>query len=48
LSAGNSQTNAVRWLRFQADPTRRAHRRGSFGKIFEQNLLVGRFFDKVV
>jgi hypothetical protein len=41
----------LRWLRFQADPARRAHRRdrvAGTGKFFERYRLVDRFFDKVV
>ena len=41
----------LRWLRFQADLARRAHRRGRVadsGKNFERYRLVDRFFNKVV
>jgi hypothetical protein len=41
----------LRWLRFQADPARRARRRGfvaGSGKNFERYRLVDCFFDKVV
>ena len=41
----------LQWLRFQADPARRAHRRGlvtGAGKFFERYRLVDRFFGKVV
>jgi hypothetical protein len=41
----------LRWLRFQADPARRAHRRcrvADSDKNFERYRSVDRFFDKVV